>query len=109
MRIGFISPVLASALSACAAAPVASPVLKIERAIYSVEDGSIPCEVTSRVASICRGLSECNVPVDSKLCPMGDPAPTEQKVLTVTYTCGQSGQAKTGVMATKNLALSCTK
>lgn len=107
MRIGLISPLLAGALSACATGPGDSSVLKIERAVYSVQDGSIPCEVTTRMASLCRGLSACKVPIDSSLCPMGDPAPMEQKVLTVTYQCGAGGLHQTVVAESQAITLAC--
>lgn len=107
MRIGLISPLLAGALSACATDYGDSPVLKIERAVYSVQDGSIPCEVTTRVASLCRGLSACNVPIDSSLCPMGDPAPMEQKVFTVTYQCGVNGPHHTVAAKSQAIDLAC--
>jgi len=107
MRISLISPLLAGVLSACATGSGDSSVLKIERAIYSVQDGSIPCEVTTRIASLCRGLSACKVPIDSSLCPMGDPAPMEKKVLTVTYQCGATGPHQIAVAESQAINLAC--
>ena len=85
----------------------AFPGLKIERAIYSVRDGSIPCEVTTKVASICNGQSECRVPAGNPLCPMGDPAPDSPKILTVNYRCGTTELQSASIPEGQELLLMC--
>ena len=65
----------AVALSACSLGAHRVRSIQVASAIYSVEDGTIPCDVTARVAGICNGLASCTVSVQSALCHMGDPAP----------------------------------
>lgn len=107
LRISSISSFLAAFLSVPAIGAGVIPSLKIQRAVYSVQDGSIPCEVTSKVASFCNGLSECRVPVSSSLCPMGDPAPDRSKILSATYQCGTNGLHRASIPEGQELFLTC--
>ncbi len=81
--------------------------LRIQSAIYSVHDRTIPCEVTTKVASICNGLPSCAVVAQSALCPMGDPAPMRPKLLTVAYTCGAAAVLQAEVSEGNKLILAC--
>jgi hypothetical protein len=96
-------------LAACAAVPRQAQSIRIANATYRVQDLTIPCDVTSKVATLCDGLVDCSVLAQSRLCPMGDPAPTRQKFLAVKYTCGAADTLQTEVQEGKNLILSCRK
>lgn len=95
------------ALAACVAAPSDAQGLRIERAVYSVEDRTIPCDVTTRVANACNGLAGCTVLAENALCPMGAPDPFRPKILTVTYGCGAAGPRRVDVPEGGKLVLAC--
>ena len=63
----------AVALSACSLDAHRVRSIQVASAIYSVEDGTIPCDVTAKVGGICNGLASCTVSVQSALCHMGEP------------------------------------
>jgi hypothetical protein len=98
--------VLTAAMTACNTGPGHVQGIRVASAIYSVEDKTVPCEVTSKLANICNGLSSCSVHAHSRLCPMGDPAPTRQKYLTVEYACGV-GTLRAEVADGRQLTLTC--
>ena len=81
--------------------------LRIERAVYSVQDGTIPCEVTTKVASICNGHMKCSVLAGNSLCPMGDPAPDSPKILAVAYRCGTTTLHRASTPEGQELFLTC--
>ena len=93
-------------LAACSSGPSRVQGIRIANAIYGVQGGTVPCDVTSRLGSICNGLSTCTVLAQSRLCPMGDPTPTQQKHLAVEYACG-GGVLKAAVRDGQQLTLSC--
>jgi hypothetical protein len=104
-----ISPFVTFVFCASAIGAEANSALKIERAVYSVQDGSIPCEVTTKVASICNNPLECRVPASNSLCPMGDPAPDKRKILSVTYRCGTTEIYRASIPEGQELFLTCKK
>ena len=97
----------AVALSACSLGAHRVRSIQVASAIYSVEDGTIPCDVTARVAGICNGLASCTVSVQSALCHMGDPAPPLQKLLSVHYSCHAAGTLRATAVEGKTLTLVC--
>ena len=99
----------AVALSACTLEPRRVQSIQVASAVYSVEDGSIPCNVTAKVASICNGLATCTVSAQSALCHMGDPAATLQKQLSVQYACGTAGMQRATAVGGKALTLMCAQ
>ena len=107
MRKKILSVLVSVVFYASAISADAFPGFKIERAVYSVQDGSIPCEVTTKVASICNGHSECKVFAGNSLCPMGDPAPDRPKMLTVTYRCGTTELHRASIPEGQELFLTC--
>ena len=107
MKLNLLFLLGAVALSACALESRAVRRIQVASAIYSVEDGTIPCNVTARVAGICNGLASCTVSVQSALCNMGDPAPTLQKFLTVHYSCHAAGSLRASAVEGKTLNLVC--
>ena len=97
----------AVALSACSLDAQRVRSIQVASAIYSVEDGTIPCDVTARVGGICNGLASCTVSVQSALCHMGDPAPPLQKLLSVHYSCHAAGTLRATAVEGKTLTLVC--
>ena len=107
MQIPLLFLLGAAALSACTLEPRRAQGIQVASAIYSVEDGTIPCNVTARVAGICNGLASCTVSAQSALCHMGDPAPTLQKLLSVQYSCGAADGLRATAAEGKTLVLMC--
>jgi hypothetical protein len=98
-----------TALAACSTVARQSQSIRIASAIYSVQGLTIPCDVTTKVATICDGLTDCTVMAQSRLCPMGDPAPTRQKLLTVKYACGTAEILQAEILEGNNLILTCSQ
>ena len=96
-----------AALAACITRAPLVQSIRIANATYSVQDRTIPCDVTTKVANVCNGLAGCGVLVQNALCPMGDPAPMKQKLLTVEYTCGAAGMFQAEILEGKVLNLTC--
>jgi hypothetical protein len=84
--------VLIVGLGACAAfaqdraGPRALPPISIERATYGAEGRF--CDARDAVQQRAGGRSKVDIPVDDSLC--GDPAPGRNKVVRVSYRCGDS-------------------
>ena len=106
MRHAALLVLVAAGITACHTGPRRGQSIRIASAVYSVQDGTVPCDVTSKVASTCNGLSSCSIEAHSRLCPMGDPAPTREKYLAVEYACG-AGSVKAQVPQGKQLVLTC--
>ena len=107
MRLVVLSLFGSVALAACITGPRHVQSIRIVNATYSVQDRTVPCDVTTKVASICDGLAGCTVLAQNALCPMGDPAPTRQKLLTVEYVCGAAGRLHAEILEGKRLILKC--
>ena len=107
MKLNLLFLLGAVALSACSLEAMRVRTIQVASAIYSVEDGTVPCNVTARVACICNGLASCTVSVQSALCHMGDPAPTLQKLLSVHYSCHAAGSLRATAEEGKTLTLMC--
>ena len=107
MRLAVLSLFGSVALAACITGPRHVQSIRIASATYSVQDRTVPCDVTTKVASICNGLAGCTVLAQNTLCPMGDPAPTRQKLLTVEYACGAAGMLQAEILEGKKLILTC--
>ena len=107
MKLNLLFLLGAVALSACSLEAHRVRSVQVASAIYSVVDGTIPCNVTARVAGICNGLASCTVSVQSVLCQMGDPAPPLQKVLSVRYSCHAAGSLLATAVEGKTLTLVC--
>ena len=107
LRVSIPLLIAGLALAACAAGPGHTQNIKIVGASYSVQDGTIPCDVSTRVATVCDGLATCTVQAQSRLCPMGDPAPKQPKQLTVEYACGEARMPRSEVPEGQALNLKC--
>lgn len=107
MRLAILSILGSAAMAACATGHCQAPSIRTASATYSIQDRTVPCDVTTKVANICNGLAGCTVVAQSALCPMGDPAPTRQKLLSVEYACGTAGASKAEISEGKALTLTC--
>lgn len=107
LRFALFSLVGSVVLVACVAGPRHAQSIRIANATYSAQDRTIPCDVTTKMASICDGLAGCNVLAQSALCPMGDPAPMRQKLLTVEYACGAIDMPRAETPDGERLILAC--
>jgi hypothetical protein len=107
LRLAAITGVAAAALAACATGARDDRTLRIVSASYSVQDGSVPCDVSTKVASTCNGQAACTVVARSALCPMGDPAPNRPKRLSVQYACGATSMPRAEVADGRSLDLAC--
>ena len=106
MRFAVLFVLAATGLTACSTGARHAQGIRIASAIYSVQDKTVPCDVTTKLASICDGMASCSVQAQSRLCPMGDPAPTRQKFLAVEYACG-AGTLRAAVPEGEQLKLAC--
>ena len=107
LRLAMFSLMGSVVLAACVAGPRHAQSIRIVNATYSAKDRTVPCDVTTKMASICNGLAGCDVLAQSALCPMGDPAPMRQKLLNVEYACGATGMPRAETPDGERVILAC--